>query len=44
MKRGTLMLICDSDKAKMNLRNQNDKVINNFIYDIEKENLRETTI
>ena len=40
MNRGILMLICDTDKSKLNLRNSNDKVINNFIYDIDKETLR----
>ena len=40
--RRCLMLICTTDKENQKIYNKKGNVINNFVWDADKENIRET--
>ena len=44
MKEDVFMLICTTDKETQKIYNKKGNVINNFVWDADKENIRETQI
>ena len=44
MGHNVFMLICTTDKETRNMRNKNGNFINNFVWDVDKQMIRDTQI